>query len=68
MSSSWAEEAEFTAFLNAIKAPSGSKIKKVAEMAFQQSRVRLTHPPHPIPSSPPPSPQPSPPRHPLTPP
>ena len=37
-SSSWAEEAQFTATLNAIKAPSGSKIKRIAELAVEHTR------------------------------
>ena len=37
-SSSWAEEAQFTATLTAIKAPSGSKIKRIAELAVEHSR------------------------------
>ena len=37
-SSSWAEEAQFTATLNGIKAPSGSKIKRIAELAVEHSR------------------------------
>ena len=37
-SSSWSEEAQFTATLNAIKAPSGSKIRRIAELAVEHSR------------------------------
>ena len=36
--SGWPEEAEFTSFLSSLKAPSGSKIKRVAEMALAHPR------------------------------